>query len=375
MKKFLAMFLVMLLAFSLVACGGGGETEGETEGFKLEPGDIIGVSLNSQGSERWQRDAATLQADIEAAGYECMMQFNENNAITQANQIQNMVLAGAKVIIVCPYDNGSLNSVLAEARAAGVVIINYDLAVVGTADVDYFVGYNNKEVGVMQAQALIEGLDLDNATPDNPKYIEMFAGALNEANCWYYFETAMETLKPYFDSGVLVCRSGETDIEQCTCVDWSLTEVESKLNARMTNYYSDGEHFLDAVLVPSDYFSGPVSTLLKDYGYGTEERPMALITGNDAYESVCQLIANDLVYMTVLKDTTLLSGACMEIIEALNNGTEVPGLTDYQPDDNYDITLDAYFVEMYAVTKANLRELVVDSGFYSEDVVFGELEE
>ena len=84
-----------------------------------------------------------------------MIQYNENNTSTQVSQIQNMVLAGAKVIIVCPYDNGSLSAVLKEAREAGVVIINYDLAVVGTDDVDYFVGYNNREVGVMESSSFL----------------------------------------------------------------------------------------------------------------------------------------------------------------------------------------------------------------------------
>ena len=366
--------LVLVLAFTLVACGNTEDTDGETteeeveeEAF-LEAGDIIGVSLNSQSSERWQRDSKTLTEAIEGAGYECMMQFNENDASTQATQILNMVTAGAKVIIVCPYDAGALTSVLTEARAAGVVIINYDLAVTGTDQVDYFVGYDNRQVGYVQADAIIEALDLDNATADDPKYIEMFAGDLKEANCWYYFDNAMERLQPYFDSGVLVCASGETDINVCTCVDWDLEQLVTKLNARMTGYYSDGKH-LDAVLCPSDYYVSPVSTCLQDYGYGTADCPMAYITGNDCYASTCKLIMNDLAGMTVLKDTTYLSDACMEIIEDVAEGKEVSGLEEYQPSDDYDFVLQAKFVEMYAVDKSNLQELVIDSGFYTEEEI------
>ena len=197
MKRLVSLMLMFTLLFSLVACAGnsGGSdqtdtdsssettetTDGEVQKLDLQPGDIIGVSLNSRGSERWVRDSETLEAAITEAGYTPMIQYNENNTSTQVSQIQNMVLAGAKVIIVCPYDNGSLSAVLKEAREAGVVIINYDLAVVGTDDVDYFVGYNNREVGVMQANAIIEGLGLDEGA-EGPFYIEMFAGSLNEAN-------------------------------------------------------------------------------------------------------------------------------------------------------------------------------------------------
>lgn len=344
----------------------------ETTKLDLNPGDIIGVSLTSRGSERWVRDSESLEKAITDAGYTPLIQYNEQNTSTQVSQIQNMVLAGAKVIIVCPYDNGSLSAALKEAREAGVVIINYDLAVVGTGDADYFVGYNNREVGVMQANAIIEGLGLDEGK--GPFNIEMFAGSLNEANCYYYFNYAMDVLKPYFDSGQLICRSGETDIEKCTIIDWDLAKLTAKLDARMTAYYSDGEH-LDAVLVPSDYFSGPVSILLQGYGYGTEERPMPIITGNDCYESVCKLIANDMVYMTVLKDTTLLSDACIDIISCLAEGKPMEGTEKYKPSDDYDFELDAVFVEMFSVTKDNLQERVIDSGFYTADQIYKELTE
>lgn len=389
MKRLVSLMLMFTLLFSLVACAGnsGGSdqtdtdsssettetTDGEVQKLDLQPGDIIGVSLNSRGSERWVRDSETLEAAITEAGYTPMIQYNENNTSTQVSQIQNMVLAGAKVIIVCPYDNGSLSAVLKEAREAGVVIINYDLAVVGTDDVDYFVGYNNREVGVMQANAIIEGLGLDEGA-EGPFYIEMFAGSLNEANCYYYFDYAMEVLQPYFESGQLICKSGETEIEQCTIIDWDLAKLTAKLDARMTAYYSDGTH-LDAVLVPSDYFSGPIAILLQGYGYGTEENPMPIITGNDCYESVCKLIANDLVYMTVLKDTTLLSDACMYIIDCLVNGEPVEGLESYQPDESYDFELDAYFVDMYSVTKDNMDELVIGSGFYDAEQIYSDLTE
>ncbi len=376
MKKLLTLLLALLLVCGLTACSGGNGGEGGSDEptAALSPGDTIGVSLNAQSSERWQRDAKTIREAIEGAGYECLMQFNDSNAAVQVTQIQNMVAAGAKVIIVCPYDAGALNAVLKEAREAGVLIINYDLAVTGTPDVDYFVGYDNRQVGYIQADKIIKALDLDNATPDNPKYIEMFAGDLKEANCWYYFNNAMERLQPYFDSGVLVCKSGETDINVCTCVDWDLVILENKLNARIASYYSDGTR-LDAVLCPSDYYVQPVSNILRGFGYGTEELPMAYITGNDAYNSVCNLIVHDLAGMTVLKDTRLLSDACMKIIDAYAKGEKVEGLAEYKPSDDYDFVLPTIFVEMFALDKDNMKELVTDTGFYTYESVYGDLVE
>ena len=373
MKKLVSLLLIIMLSLGMcfTATATAETTTTEPRKIDIKPGDIIGVSLDSRGSERWVRDANTLRAAIEGAGYTCMIQYCEQNTGTQCSQIQNMVLSGAKVIIVCPYDNGALSAVLKEAREAGVVIIDYDLAVIGSGDVDYFVGYDNRQVGVMQANAIIEGLGLDKGAK-GPFNIEMFAGSLNEANCYYYFNYAMDVLKPYFESGQLVCRSGENTIEKCTIIDWKLDLLTAKVDGRMAAYYSNGER-LDAVLVPSDYFAGPIAILLKGYGYGTAEMPMPIITGNDCYESVCKLIANDLVYMTVLKDTTLLSSACMKIIDCLANGKAVEGTVKYKPTEDYDFELDAIFVEMFSVTKANLKERVIDSGFYKEEQIYADL--
>ena len=77
--------------------------------------------------------------------------------------------------------------------------------------------------------------------------------------------------------------------------------------------------------------------------------------------------------MTVFKDTTLLSSACMDIIDTLSKGGEVTGLEDYQPDEDYDFVLKAKFVDMFAVDKDNLKEKVVDSGFYTYESIFGDV--
>ena len=49
------------------------------------------------------------------------------------------------------------------------------------------------------------------------------------------------------------------------------------------------------------------------------------------------------------------------------------GLEDYQPDEDYDFVLKAKFVDMFAVDKDNLKEKVVDSGFYTYESIFGDV--
>ena len=162
-------------------------------------------------------------------------------------------------------------------------------------------------------------------------------------------------------------KSGQTSIEQCTVVDWKLELLTARLDNLLTTYYSDGT-LLDAVLSPSDYLSGPIATRLESFGYGSADMPMPVITGNDATESVCKMIATDEVYMSVFKDTRLLSGACLDIINALAEGKE-PEVTDVYTPDVYEIP--TIFVPMESITKENLKEVVVDSGIFTEEQIFG----
>ncbi|WP_024737047.1 sugar-binding protein [Enterocloster asparagiformis] len=390
MKKRVVIFLSMLMAVGLLAGCSGGSTAGVTQApgeqktaetevkdtteqekeaaplNAVSKGDMIGVSLTSRSAERWLRDGNTLNEDLTAAGYQVDLQYADSKPEMQVQQIENMILKGCKVLIVAPVDNSALSSVLATAKENGIVVINYDLGIVGSSDIDYFVGFDNSKVGTMQAEAIIEKLGLDKGE-EGPFYIELVAGSLAEANCYMYFEGAMEAFKPYMDAGKLVVKSGQTSIEQCTVVDWKLELLTARLDNLLTTYYSDGT-LLDAVLSPSDYLSGPIATRLESFGYGSADMPMPVITGNDATESVCKMIATDEVYMSVFKDTRLLSGACLDIINALAEGRE-PEVTDVYTPDVYEIP--TIFVPMESITKENLKEVVVDSGIFTEEQIFG----
>lgn len=383
MKKKWTRGLTLLMAVCMISgcsagggnsAGGGESSGGDSAGGSeaavetvVSKGDLIGVSMTSRSAERWLRDGNILTEELTAAGYEVDIQYADSKPEMQVQQIENMILKGCKVLIVAPVDNSALSTVLATAKENGIVVINYDLGLVGTDDIDYFVGFDNSQVGTMQANAIVEKLGLDEGA-EGPFYIELFAGSLAEANCYMYFDGAMEVFKPYMDEGKLIVKSGQTAIEQCTIVDWKLELLTARMENLLTTYYSDGT-LLDAVLSPSDYLSGPIATSLESFGYGTDDMPMPVITGNDATEAVCKMIANDEIYMTVFKDTSLLSGACIDIIDALAAGEE-PEVNDVYKPDQYEIP--TIFVPMQTVTKENLREVVVDSGFFTEEQIYGD---
>lgn len=371
MKKLLLLMVLVMVTSVFTGCNNSSETTvdskaGDANKTVISKGDKVGVSLTSRSSERWLRDGKQLEKDLTDAGYKVDLQYAEGVPQNQIQIIENMITAGCKAIIVAPVDNGSLSSVFATAKEQGVVVINYDLGHVGTSDIDYFVGFDNSKVGVMQANTIIKELELDKGA-EGPFNIELIAGSLDEANCYYYFEGAMETLQPYIDEGKLVVKSGQTTIEQVTVIGWKHELLVSRLDNIITTFYSDGSR-VDAILCPADGLANVTSTCLQEKGYGENDLPLPVITGNDATLAVLKLIAKEKVTMSVFKDSSLLSKACVDILDALAKGEEPEVNATYTPD-VYEIP--TIFAPMAPVDADNLDEILIDSGLYTREQIYG----
>ncbi len=95
---------------------------------------------------------------LSGAGFKADVQFANGGVSEQQNQISAMVTKGAKVIIVGAIDGAQLGTQLKQAKDAGATIIAYDRLLLNTENVDYYVAYDNFKVGVLQGQALLDGM-------------------------------------------------------------------------------------------------------------------------------------------------------------------------------------------------------------------------
>lgn len=331
--------------------------------YDIKPGDKIGMSMTDKSEQRWVMDGEKMKECLAEKGFELDLQYAKLEPQTQIAQIENMITTGCKAIIVVPVDSGSLGAVLKKAKEAGVLVINYDLMVLNTPDVDYYIGFDNKQVGKIQAEYIIDKLGLKEGK--GPFNIEIFAGSLDEVNAYWYHEEAMKLLQPYIDNGQLVVRSGQTEIEKVTIQGWAPEKTSARMENLVTTYYSDGES-LDAVLAPADSIGVPLGNTLKNIGYGTADKPMPIITGNNGNPSAIQSIVAGQMSMSIFKDTRNLAKKTSEVIEAIANGEElVPD--DTTTFDNGVITIPAFLYGMEVIDKDNWKELTLDSGYYTEE--------
>ena len=344
--------LVVLTAMLAVAAMG---TMANAEGEK------IGVAMPTQDLQRWNQDGSNMKAELEAKGYEVDLQYAGNDSATQASQIENMIANGDQLLVVASIDGDSLGTVLAQAKEANIPVIAYDRLIMNTDAISYYATFDNYLVGKTQGEYLVDALDLENA--DGPFNLEIITGDPGDNNVNFFYGGAMDVLQPYIDAGKLVVPSGQIAKEEVATANWATDAAQSRFENILSSNYADGTN-LDAVLASNDSTAlGVENALAANY---TGEYP--IITGQDCdIANVANIVAGKQA-MSVFKDTRALASQVVEMVDEIISGEEVP-VNDTETYDNGTGIIPSYLCEPVAVTIDNYKEMLIDSGYYTEDQI------
>ncbi len=371
-KKLLYKLFVVaaVLSLALVACGGAAEAPAaeeapaaaEAPAAEEMEAKVVGISMPTKTSTRWISDGESMVAVFESMGYETDLQFADDDIPNQLAQIENMITKGADVLVIAAIDGSTLTDALSKAKEAGVLVIAYDRLLVNSENVDYYATFDNFGVGVIMGSQIEEGLDLKNA--EGPFNIELFGGSPDDTNAFYFYDGAMSVLQPYIDSGKLVVQSGQTGMDKVSTLRWDGIVAQARMENLISANYTDKR--VDAVLSPYDGLSIGIISALKSVGYGTEDQPMPVITGQDAeVASVKAMIAGEQTY-TVFKDTRELAKQTAAMVDAALKGEEVP-VNDMETYDNGVKIVPSYLLIPFSVDISNYEELLIGSGYITAD--------
>ncbi|MFC5501908.1 multiple monosaccharide ABC transporter substrate-binding protein [Lysinimonas soli] len=360
--------LAIGVAVTLAACSGGrgGTSSSSSTDNK---GALVGVAMPTKVSSRWIADGNAVKSDLEKNGYKVDLEYANNDIPTQVQQINTMITKGAKVLIIASIDGGSLTDQLDAAAKAGIKVISYDRLLTGDKNVDYYVSFDNYKVGVYQANSLLTGLGVLDANgkatgKKGPFNVEVFAGSPDDNNATFFYNGAMDTLKPYFTDGTLVVKSGQTAFNQVAIQRWDPATAKARMQDLIAKSYSGGAD-VQGVLSPYDGLSDGILSALEGAGYGSGGKQLPIITGQDAeVASVKQIIAGT-QYSTIYKDTRQLANKAAEMANDLLTG-KTPQVNDTKSYDNKVKVVPSYLFQPVVVTKDNYKKVLIDSGYYKE---------
>ncbi|UXH80882.1 multiple monosaccharide ABC transporter substrate-binding protein [Roseateles amylovorans] len=325
---------------------------------------LVGIAMPTKSSARWIADGDNMVKAFKDKGYRADLQFAEDDIPNQLAQIENLITKNAKVLVVASIDGSALSGVLQKAADRGIKVVAYDRLIRGTKNVDYYVTFDNFQVGVMQGQSIIDKLGL--AQGKGPFNIELFGGSPDDNNATFFYDGAMSVLKPYIDSGKLVVRSKQLGMGKVGTLRWDASAAQARMDNLLSAYY--GKERLHAVLSPYDGMSIGILSSLKGAGYCSKSLPCPIVTGQDAEIPSVKSILKGEQTSTVFKDTRALAQSAATLVDAvLTNKT--PAITDSKTYNNGVKVVPAILLKPVSVDTGNWKATLVDSGYYKDSQV------
>ncbi len=321
-------------------------------------GGLVGVAMPTKDLQRWNQDGTNMKSELEAAGYTVDLQFASNDIATQVSQIENMINNGCEVLVIASIDGDSLGTVLAQAKEKNIPVIAYDRLIMNSDAVSYYATFDNYLVGKTQGDYIVDQLDLENQA--GPFNLEIVTGDPGDNNVNFFYGGAMDVLQPYIDEGKLVVQSGQIAKEDVATANWATETAQARFENILSSYYTDKD--LDVVLASNDSTAlGVANALAANY---TGKYP--ILTGQDCDVASVKNIIDGKQSMSIFKDTRALAAQVVIMVESIMNGEEAP-VNDTETYDNGTGIIPSYLCEPVFADVNNYKELLIDSGYYTED--------
>ncbi|SHM38471.1 multiple monosaccharide ABC transporter substrate-binding protein [Roseibium suaedae] len=325
---------------------------------------LVGISMPTKSSARWISDGNSMVEQFQAAGYTTDLQYAEDDIPNQLAQIENMITKGVDVLVIAAIDGTTLSNALENAAAAGIKVIAYDRLIRESGNVDYYATFDNFKVGVQQASSLVAGLK--ERFGDGPYNVELFGGSPDDNNAYFFYNGAMSVLQPLIDAGTVNIVSGQMGMDKVGTLRWDGAVAQARMDNLLSAHYTDKQ--VNGVLSPYDGLSIGILSSLKGVGYGSGDLKMPIVSGQDAeVQSVKSILAGE-QYSTVFKDTRELARVTVGMVNAVLGGTE-PEINDTTTYDNGVKVVPSYLLEPVSVDASNWKEILIGSGYYTEDQV------
>jgi D-xylose transport system substrate-binding protein len=330
--------LAALLAIAAFVTGCGDDDGGG--------GAKVALLLPENETPRYEaHDRPEFEENVEAECGDCEILYSNatGDASKQQSQAEAALTQGAEVMVLDPVDAKSAAAMVEKAKAQDVPVLSYD-RLIENADVDYYVSFDNVEVGELQAESLAGKLKED-GSPQGP--IVKINGDPADSNAALFKEGSSKGLEA---AGVKVAKEYDTP-------EWSATNAQNEMQQAITAL---GKNGFEGVYGANDEMAAGSIAAMKSAGINPGERPS---TGQDATVAGVQRIIAGQQYMTVYKATDKQTKAAAEIAVALAEGEEFPQSKITEEVDNGKTKVPSILLEPVAVTKENVKGTVVKDEF------------
>jgi len=320
----------------------------------------VGVILpDTTSSTRYTLyDKPLLQKALTNAGITPDIQNAGGSTARFQSIAQSMIGEGVKVLIIDSIEATSGAAVEKQAAQAGIKVIDYDRVNLG-GTAQYYVSFDNEDVGRLQGQTLVDCLNASGAS--DPKIIEMAGGKDVDNNAILFAKGANSVLQAQQSQGKLKILS------ESVVKGWTIANAAPTFTQALTA--AGGK--VDGVLAANDDIANAVIGVLKTNGLAGH----VAITGQDSGVVGLQNIITGQQSMTIFKNVKLEAAAAARLAIALIAGKDAAsaGLTLSKFDDPKapSHNLQALLLPAQVITQANIMDVVNAGALTVADICKG----
>lgn len=313
-------------------------------GPALSKDKIIGVSWSNFQEERWKTDEAAMKSAIEANGDKYISADAQASAAKQLTDVESLIAQGANALIILSVDSRAVGPAVDRAANEAIPVIGYDRLI--EDERAFYITFDNKEVGRMQARAIL-------AVKPEGNYA-FIKGDKGDPNADFLFEGQMEVLKEAMDAG-RIKNVGETYTD-----GWKPDNAQKNMEQILTA----NDNKIDAVVAENDGMAGGVVAALAAQGMaGTVP-----VSGQDGDHAALNRVARGTQTVSVWKDARELGKAAGNIAGMLADGkamTDIPGAVKWSGGAQ-GVEMNAMFLAPVPITKDNLN-VVIEAGWIPKE--------
>ncbi len=309
-------------------------------------GKVVGVSWSNFQEERWKTDEAAIKAAIAAAGGKYVAADAQSSAQKQLADVESLIAQGANALIVLAQDSSAIAPAVQKAVDEGIPVVGYDRLIENPNA--FYVTFDNKEVGRMQARAVFA------AKPSgNYAFIK---GSSADPNADFLFSGQMEVLKDALAAGKI------KNVGEAYTDGWLPANAQKNMEQILTK----ANNKVDAVVASNDGTAGGAIAALSAQGLAGS----VPVSGQDGDHAALNRIALGTQTVSVWKDARELGRKAAEVALLLADGktmSDIPGVVKFAGGPRK-VEMNAMFLTPIPIVKDNLN-LVIDAGWIKREEV------
>lgn len=333
--------LAGLLGFGLIALMGCSQSSDTSQADTLK----IGFILDNMQEERYEKDKRFFEEAARSLGAEVVFASANSSVAKQMNAVENMLTLGVDALVIQPVDSNAAVPMVKSAHAENVPVIAYD-RIIKNVPIDLYVTQDSFKVGVLQAEAAVK------ATGAKGKFV-ILSGAQGHSVAETITKGAFSVLKNFPQIEVVVHQYHQ---------GWSTKLAMDTTENAMTRFKDD----IQAVLANNSGMArGAVQAVAAQGKLG-----QVFIAGADADLASIKDIISARQDFEVLKAIEPLARAAAEAAVKLAKKEEVK--FDTTMENGSSQTVKVINTPVFGITKDNVEEMIINTGFHSRDSLYGE---